>query len=149
MRLPIEHAFDETTQRACDDLLLRALKRLHHIAPSAIVQLFGSVALDVDSTTGHTEWKLLMHPDRSRLELYNLSASVFESDNVASAFPQVVASLSAKLLAWEASMPAAKGVQLNAGCVPHATGSAGGTEAVVVDERTRAEFATLSPYELA
>jgi len=51
------------------------------------------------------KWKLLMNRDRSRLELYDISTAPMETDNVADLHPDVVENLSAKLLAWEKSLP--------------------------------------------
>jgi len=56
-----------------------------------------------------TNWKLLMNPDRSRVELYDLRRDVGEVDNVAAQNPQVVAAMSQRLLAWKASVPTGKG----------------------------------------
>ncbi len=54
-------------------------------------------------------WKLLMNPDRSRVELYDLTRDAGEVDNLAVQNPQVVAAMSARLMAWKASVPAGKG----------------------------------------
>ncbi len=54
-------------------------------------------------------WKLLMNPDRSRVELYDLERDAGEVDNVAGQNPQVVAAMSGRLLAWKASVPGGKG----------------------------------------
>lgn len=51
------------------------------------------------------ELKLLMNPDRSRVELYNLTASPFEADNLAVDMPDEVARLAAQLDAWQATVP--------------------------------------------
>jgi N-acetylgalactosamine-6-sulfatase len=51
-------------------------------------------------------WKLLMNPDRSRIELYNIPRGPSEVDNKAIENPRVVEALSTKLLAWKKSMPA-------------------------------------------
>jgi hypothetical protein len=50
-------------------------------------------------------WKLLMNPDRSRIELYNLLQDPSEVDNKAVENPRIVEELSTKLLAWKKSMP--------------------------------------------
>lgn len=65
------------------------------------------------------ELKLLMHPDRTRVELYNVTAAdPFEAVNLAAEMPDVVQRLSAQLLAWENSMPPTPPAQivLNPGC---------------------------------
>jgi N-acetylgalactosamine-6-sulfatase len=51
-------------------------------------------------------WKLLMNPDGSRVELYNLPQDPSEVDNKAVANPRIIEELSKKLLAWKKSMPA-------------------------------------------
>ncbi len=50
-------------------------------------------------------WKLLMNPDRSRVELYNIPADPREMNNLADRRPEVVARLSQKLLAWQKTLP--------------------------------------------
>ena len=50
-------------------------------------------------------WKLLMNPDRSRVELYDLARDPLEVDNVASAHPDEVELLSASLMAFHRSLP--------------------------------------------
>jgi len=49
-------------------------------------------------------WKLLMNPDRSRVELYDLIKDPTELDNVADQNPQIVRRLSAQLLKWQATL---------------------------------------------
>ena len=51
------------------------------------------------------DWKLLMNPDRSRIELYNIPRDPTEFSNQADNKPEIVASLSEKLLAWKNSLP--------------------------------------------
>ena len=51
-------------------------------------------------------WKLLMNPDRSRLELYDIPNDPSEMENLASREPKVVQSLSELLLAWRKTLPA-------------------------------------------
>lgn len=50
-------------------------------------------------------WKLLMNPDRSRIELYDIPRDPSEVDNVASREPNVVRRLSKELLAWHKTLP--------------------------------------------
>jgi arylsulfatase A-like enzyme len=50
-------------------------------------------------------WKLLVNDDRSRLELYDLSKSDEEGDNLAAKNPDVAKRLSSQLLAWRQSLP--------------------------------------------
>ena len=51
------------------------------------------------------KWKLLMNPDRSRIELYDIPEDPTELDNLAAQHPEVVKKLSQKLLKWQASLP--------------------------------------------
>lgn len=52
------------------------------------------------------KWKLLMNPDRSRIELYDIPSDPTEVDNVADRHPEIVRRLSAQLLKWQATLPA-------------------------------------------
>jgi N-acetylgalactosamine-6-sulfatase len=52
------------------------------------------------------DWKLLMNPDRSRVELYDLARDLTQTDNLAAQHPEVAARLAEKLLAWQKSLPA-------------------------------------------
>jgi N-acetylgalactosamine-6-sulfatase len=60
-------------------------------------------------------WKLLMNPDRSRVELYDIPGDPTELDSVADRHPDVVERLSAQVLAWRKTLPA--------GPVEHVAGS--------------------------
>jgi N-acetylgalactosamine-6-sulfatase len=51
------------------------------------------------------KWKLLMNPDRSRVELYDIPADPSELNNLAGERPDVVKRLSGQLLAWRNSLP--------------------------------------------
>jgi N-acetylgalactosamine-6-sulfatase len=51
------------------------------------------------------EWKLLMNPDRSRVELYNIPKDPMEVDNLVVQYPEIVKRLSERLLKWRASLP--------------------------------------------
>ena len=51
------------------------------------------------------DWKLLMNPDQSRVELYNIPADPMELNNVADARPDVLKPLAEKSLRWNASLP--------------------------------------------
>ncbi len=51
------------------------------------------------------DWTLLMNPDRSRTELFEIRRDPSEVDNVAAQHPDITARLSAKLLAWHREMP--------------------------------------------
>ena len=51
------------------------------------------------------KWKLLMNPDRSRIELYDIPADLTELHNIADQHPQIVRELSGRLLKWQATLP--------------------------------------------
>jgi N-acetylgalactosamine-6-sulfatase len=51
------------------------------------------------------KWKLLMNPDRSRIELYDIPEDPTELDNVAGQHRDVVKELSEKLLKWHGTLP--------------------------------------------
>ncbi len=51
------------------------------------------------------DWKLLMNPDRSRVELYRIPEDPMEMTNVAPANPGVVQRMSEKMLAWQKTLP--------------------------------------------
>jgi hypothetical protein len=51
------------------------------------------------------DWKLLMNPDRSRIELYDIPRDPMQAANVADKNPAVVAQLSEKVLAWAKELP--------------------------------------------
>jgi len=51
-------------------------------------------------------WKLLMNPDRSRVELYDIPGDPTELDNVADRHPDIVERLSAQVLGWRKTLPA-------------------------------------------
>lgn len=53
-------------------------------------------------------WKLLMNPDRSRVELYDVPADPSELDNLAEDHPEVREDLAERLLAWKAELPESK-----------------------------------------
>ena len=57
-------------------------------------------------------WKLLCDYDGSRSQLYNLIDDPGEENNLAADKPQVVSELTAKLLAWNKSMPQDNGLEL-------------------------------------
>jgi len=50
-------------------------------------------------------WKLLMNPDRSRVELYDVPKDPSELNNLAEKAPDVVQSMAEHLLRWRASLP--------------------------------------------
>jgi N-acetylgalactosamine-6-sulfatase len=51
------------------------------------------------------DWKLLMNPDRSRVELYDIKKDLTQLNNVAESHPDLVALLSEKVLAWQKELP--------------------------------------------
>jgi hypothetical protein len=51
------------------------------------------------------DYKLLMNPDRKRVELYDILKDPSELQNLAPALPNVVNRLSDKLLEWNATLP--------------------------------------------
>ncbi|OHB49519.1 MAG: hypothetical protein A2Y10_03875 [Planctomycetes bacterium GWF2_41_51] len=61
------------------------------------------------------KWKLLMNPDRSRVELYDIIKDVSEVDNVAEANKKVVAEMSLSLLTWHKSLPSKDKIPPRAG----------------------------------
>jgi hypothetical protein len=50
-------------------------------------------------------WKLLMNPDRSRVELYDVPKDPSEMTNVAPSHKDVVARMSKALLEWQLTLP--------------------------------------------
>jgi N-acetylgalactosamine-6-sulfatase len=50
-------------------------------------------------------WKLLLNPDRSRVELYDIGADPSEQNNLAAGHSDIVARLSEKALAWQRTLP--------------------------------------------
>jgi uncharacterized sulfatase len=58
-----------------------------------------------DLATRSGKWKLLCEYDGSRPELYDLQADPGETTNLASAQPDVVATLTTPLLAWHTALP--------------------------------------------
>jgi arylsulfatase A-like enzyme len=51
------------------------------------------------------KWKLLMNPDRSRVELYDIPNDPREMINLADRNPDIVKKLSDKVLAWQKTLP--------------------------------------------
>lgn len=51
------------------------------------------------------DWKLLLNPDRSRVELYDLKRDFTQLNNVAEQHPEVVVRLSERVLTWQKELP--------------------------------------------
>lgn len=51
------------------------------------------------------KWKLLMNPDRSRVELYDIPSDPSEMNNLAKEHPDVVNQLAERVLAWQKTLP--------------------------------------------
>ncbi|MES2696622.1 MAG: sulfatase-like hydrolase/transferase [Verrucomicrobiota bacterium] len=51
------------------------------------------------------DWKLLLNPDRSRVELYDIVRDPMQVDNVAVQHTDIVARLSDRALAWQKTLP--------------------------------------------
>jgi len=51
------------------------------------------------------DWKLLLNPDRSRVELYDIPRDPTQLANLATAHPDIVERLAKKALAWQATLP--------------------------------------------
>jgi N-acetylgalactosamine-6-sulfatase len=51
------------------------------------------------------DWKLLMNPDGSRVELYNIQKNPSEVDNLADQHPDIVKRLSRQVLDWQKTLP--------------------------------------------
>ena len=60
------------------------------------------------------DWKLLLNPDRSRVELYDIPRDPTQLNNQADRHADVVKRLSEKALAWQKTLPAGP-VQPSAG----------------------------------
>jgi N-acetylgalactosamine-6-sulfatase len=52
------------------------------------------------------DWKLLLNPDRSRVELYDMAADPGESDNRADTHGEVVERMATAALEWQKTLPA-------------------------------------------
>jgi len=66
------------------------------------------------------DWKLMMNPDRSRVELYNLEENPCEVDNLASENPDQVQNMIHQLLEWHKALPGAAMMPPGAGSFEYA-----------------------------
>lgn len=57
------------------------------------------------ATGSEGDWKLLLNPDQSRIELYEIKKDPTQLDILAGKYPDLVARLSAKVLAWHQELP--------------------------------------------
>ena len=51
------------------------------------------------------QWKLLLNPDRSRVELYDIPSDSSEQNNLAKQHPEVVERLAQQAIAWQKTLP--------------------------------------------
>jgi len=51
------------------------------------------------------KWKLLMNPDRSRIELYDIPKDPTELDNLADKYPDIVRKMAETVLEWQKTLP--------------------------------------------
>jgi N-acetylgalactosamine-6-sulfatase len=51
------------------------------------------------------DWKLLLNPDRSRVELYDIPRDPTQLNNAAEKHPELVEQLAMKALDWQATLP--------------------------------------------
>jgi len=51
------------------------------------------------------DWKLLLNPDRSRVELYDIPRDPTQMNNLAEKHPDTVVALATKVLDWQATLP--------------------------------------------
>ena len=51
------------------------------------------------------DWKLLMSPDASRVELYSIPADPGEMDNLAKTMPEITKKMTLAALAWQKTPP--------------------------------------------
>ncbi|MEO8354246.1 MAG: sulfatase-like hydrolase/transferase, partial [Chthoniobacteraceae bacterium] len=107
---PAETAFDGV---ALPDVLLgkskasRGLPLFFRRPPDR--DSFDGIADLPDLAVRAGRWKLLCEYDGSDPQLYDLETDRSETDNVASAHPEIVANLTRQLLAWHQALPADNG----------------------------------------
>lgn len=61
------------------------------------------------------DWKLMMNPDGSRIELYNLRMNPCEVDNLANENPNLVRRMSKELVKWHKTIPGSDNMPKDAG----------------------------------
>jgi N-acetylgalactosamine-6-sulfatase len=79
----------------------RSIKWEWRFGPNAAQQVDRSPMLAIRSG----QWKLLLNPLLTKVELYDVIADPMEVDNLADEQPQVVSDLSAELLSWRTTLP--------------------------------------------
>jgi N-acetylgalactosamine-6-sulfatase len=79
----------------------RSIKWEWRFGPSAARQIDRSPMLAIRSG----QWKLLLNPLLDRVELYDVITDPMELDNLLDEHPQIASDLSAKLFAWQSTLP--------------------------------------------
>ena len=85
----------EIEWRGC--LRNHSLEAVHLAAPARGLSHEGSIR--------DGDWKLLMNPDASRVELYNIPADPGEMDNLAKTMPEITKKMTLAALAWQKTPP--------------------------------------------
>ncbi|MDQ3622031.1 MAG: sulfatase-like hydrolase/transferase [Verrucomicrobiota bacterium] len=102
--LPAEHTLDGEDLSAA--WLGRAHARTRPLMWEWRFGIFGSVLnMSPQLAIRDGDWKLLMNPDRSRVELYDIPRDPMQVSNLANQHAEVVEQLAAKLLAWRKELP--------------------------------------------
>lgn len=61
------------------------------------------------------DWKLMMNPNGSRIELYNLRLNPCEVDNLTNEYPQIVDRMTSQLMEWHNNLPDVESMPVNTG----------------------------------
>jgi N-acetylgalactosamine-6-sulfatase len=104
VKIPATHTLDG---EAMDDVLLgKARARTKPLLWEWRFRVFGEpFHRSPQLAIRDGDWKLLMNPDRSRVELYDIRRDPTQLDNVADKHPEVVARLSKQVLDWQKTLP--------------------------------------------